>query len=194
MSSRAWSVRAAALVGAGALALHHLRYAIAYRSHADEALTTQGHAYLAEITPAVGALLVLALGSCLRRVATGRGTLPDRLSFGRLWAICASCLSGIHFLQEWVESLLCSGHPGGLAGLVEHGGAAAVLLAVAIGAFLALALRGAAAAVGLARRATSLVWRSAGPPGRVRLPGVCRPPLAGLAHFLAARGPPLASV
>jgi hypothetical protein len=186
MSPRAWSVRAAALIGAGALALHHLRYAISYRGHTDEALASQGHAYLADLMPAVGALLVLALGSLLRRAATGRGTLPDRLSFGRTWAICGSCLVSIHFLQEWLESLLCPGHPG-----VEHGGGAAVLLAMAIGVLIALALRGAATAARLARGATPLVLRPAAPPVRVRLPGVRGPALAGLAHFLAARGPPL---
>jgi hypothetical protein len=191
MSPRAWSVRAAGLIGAGALAVHHLRYAISYRGHTDEALASQGHAYLADLTPAVGALLVLALGSLLRRAATGRGTLPDRLSFGRTWAICGSCLVSIHFLQEWLESLLCPGHPGGVVGLVEHGGGAAVLLAMAIGVLIALALRGAATATRLARGATPLVLRPAAPPVRVRLPGVRGPALAGLAHFLAARGPPL---
>ena len=45
------SLRGAALMPAAALAVHQLRYALAFGDGAPQALSAQGHAYLTSIAP-----------------------------------------------------------------------------------------------------------------------------------------------
>jgi hypothetical protein len=97
----------------------------------------------------------------------------------------------IHLGQEWLESELFAGHPDAVSGLVGHHGWVAALLAVVLGALVAVALRGATAARDLApameriaawTAGTNRLHPRTGQPGAPEWLGRC----------LAARGPPAA--
>lgn len=158
MSSRAWRLRAATLVSAGALVVHELRYAVAYRGGSSQALAEQGHSYLGLLTPLVVVLALLALGGALWRAARGRTSPAPRLS--RLWPTLAGALAAIHFSQEWLEGLLASGHPSGVSGALTHGGPAALGFCVVVGGAAALALRRGAEPGELAPRAATRILRA----------------------------------
>ena len=65
----------------------------------------------------------------------------------------------IYTLQETIEGSLSPGHPGGTIGVYGNGGWTAVFLSLAIGALIALLLRGSQAVlIALA----GAVWRRAG--------------------------------
>jgi hypothetical protein len=197
MSPRGLRLRATALLAGAALALHQLRYLLAYGDHSQVALALQGHYYLALIGPVVIGLVVVAAGEFLVRLAHARRDQPERVVFPRtspLWALASGSLLAIYTIQESLEGQLEAGHPGGLAGSFGHGGWIAVLLAVALGALIALLLRGADAAIKLAARG-SKSWAAFGPaPVSIRPLPWRRPRLDVLASFLAGRGPPLTSV
>lgn len=197
MPSLGLRLRAVALLGAGALTVHQLRYLLVYGHSSSDALALQGHAYLVVLAPVVGMLVMLAAIEFLMRVAKARETfaaqalLPSPL---RLWMLASACLAVVYSVQEWVEGAMETGHPGGLVGIFGHGGWVAVLLSVAIGALIALALRGATAVIELVARAAHRRPRSK--PRRVLRPS-CRtlvPELDVLGLHLAARAPPLLSI
>ena len=183
------------LLPAGALVVHQLRYRIAYGSHASAQLAAQGHSYLDSFAPWLVLLLCLATGGFVARVAqafaTGRPT-ERRRSFGAVWIASSCLLTAIYGVQEFLEGLVAAGHPTGLAGIVGHGGWWAGVVAVGVGAVIALLLQVATAVVdavarsgGRRRRAgVGLRHRDAG--ASVSLVGP-RP----LAAAGAGRAPPL---
>jgi hypothetical protein len=138
------------LLPAGAYLVHQLRYRIAYGSHARAQLAAQGHSYLDSFAPWLVLLLCLAVGSFVaslaQAAATGRGA-PRRRSFGSLWAAATFGLFGVYTVQELLEGFFAAGHPGGLAGIVGHGGWWAAVVAVVVGGMIALLLHAADAAV-----------------------------------------------
>jgi hypothetical protein len=160
----------AALLAAGALGLHELRYLISWGSSADTALERHGHAYLGVAAPLVAALLAIALAQLVLRLARPRAsTAPAR---GKLWLGAGVALLAIYASQETLEGLLAGGHPGGLAGVFGHGGLVALPLAFVIGGLTALAERSVRTALAA--------------PASVRMPGVLSFPRA-----LSARRPTL---
>ena len=194
MTSVAWRFRLAALLAAGALAVHELRYALAYGDHAGREAAAQGHAYLSLLVPVVVLAALFAAASALRRLAVdpASGGRPHR--FARLWLGCAVVLAAAFCGQELAEGWLAAGHPAGVAGVLEHGGWIGLATAPVVGALIALALRGARAAV--EPRAAAARWHPRLAP--VAAPGppsdVFRPSPDPLARFLAGRGPPHPSV
>jgi hypothetical protein len=191
-------LRSCVLLAAGALGLHQLRYALAFGGGAGHALRAQGHAYLGPVTAAVVAGLILALAVGLQRLAAGTAGAAATHRLARLWTAAGAALLAIYAAQESIEGALAPGHPAGLAALTAHGGWIAVPLAAALGLVIALALRGARAAVetvaAVARRlsprrasarAAALLLAPAATPVRRR-----RPVLAAAA---AGRAPPRAS-
>src|SRR5438067_5643427 len=120
MPSLGLRLRAVALLGVGALAVHQLRYLLAYGHSSSNALALQGHAYLVVLAPVVGVLVMLASIELLMRVAMPRKTpaaealLPSPL---RLWMLASACLAAVYSVQEWLEGAAEAGHPGGLAGV-----------------------------------------------------------------------------
>jgi hypothetical protein len=190
MTSRAWMIRLAALMGAGTFAVHQARYALGYREEASGALAAQGHAYLIAVGPLVAGAVMLALAALIRRVARGGAAAPA-LSLQRLWASTTLALVAIYVVQESVEGALAAHHPAGAAGVLGHGGWVAVPLAVAAGLAIALAMRGASAAtdLGAARRP----WRAPLPTAPRAEAGARATvaPRSGAALAHAARGPPL---
>ena len=188
MRSRAFI---AVLVGAGALALHELRYLVIYHHEAHEALAVDGHDYLALVTPLVAAAMALSLAPLLRRWAGGHDAVSGPAWSGRrLWAGATVCLLAVYVAQEWLEGLLIAEHPAGLAGVFGAGGWSAVLLAALLGALVSLAAR----ATGLAAAGvTSGALRRTPLPRPLLIPlpiGPDGPPADAVASFLAGRGPP----
>jgi hypothetical protein len=184
-------VRAAALISAGAIGVHDLRYLIAYRGSAAHELSVQGHGYLRFVTPLVVGVLILLLADFAGRLfRTGDASRP--LSTRRLWPLLAATLVLIYACQEWVEGMVAEGHPGGIAGVFGSGGWVALPLALVVGLLIALALRVAEATVTpapLARMSLRLRPLVAIAAASVWCPTLGR----RLARRLAPRGPPLAA-
>jgi hypothetical protein len=189
------TVRAAALMAAAALVLHELRYLLGYESGAGHALEQQGHGYLSFAGVVVALLLTLATAQLLARVA--RAWRDGRVesqphSLGVAWAAAATGLVLIYSCQELLEGLLSAGHPDGLAGVIDHGGAWVVPLATVLGGIVALLLHGAVAAVraaaaaGARRRAAHRPRPQERPRWRHVFPSA-----SPIARHLAGRAPPL---
>ena len=194
MTSGSWRFRLAALLAAGALAVHELRYALAYGPDADHASGQQGHAYLSVLVPLVVLAALFAAAHALARVARGQNGGERTRRLARLWLVCAATLAVAYCGQELLEGWLTSGHPAGVAGVLGHGGWIGLTVAPLVGGLIALALRGAAAASEPA--ATAGGWRTGGLPAPVVASAapvfaLARDPIA---RFLAGRGPPLTSV
>jgi hypothetical protein len=167
----------AALMGAGAFAVHQLRYALSYGREVG------GHGYLVPVgAVAVGALL-FAFAVVLGRVARRAHETAPRMR--RLWAGTTVALIVVYCVQESIEGLVT----GSVPGMFEHHGWVAVPLAAAVGLAIALIMRAAAAATEL-RAGAAL--RPAAPiaPLDVVLPPWAPASTRASARHLAARGPP----
>jgi hypothetical protein len=143
VSPRAWlTLRAVALVGAGALAVHELRYALAFSGHGEAEQASSGHAYLAVLAPLALVALAVAAALGVRALARRPGRTATGPRFTRAWAAASVALAAVYSAQELAEGALAPGHASGLAALVGDGGWIAFPLALAIGALVAAALRG----------------------------------------------------
>ncbi len=124
------------LIPAASLVVHQLRYTLAYGSRANAELTAQGHSYLYSLTPWFVFALGIGLALFLRRAAlvlrTGDAGVSSRRSSLTVWLLAWVGLVAIYALQELLEELLASGHPGGFAGVFGHGGFWAVPVAAAV--------------------------------------------------------------
>jgi hypothetical protein len=184
-----------ALMPAGALAVHELRYLLAYGPHASAALQQQGHAYLHSLIPWIVLSLGLVLGGFAR--ALGRAWSGQRswsryaISFTGLWLVCTVSLLVIYAGQETLEALFATGHPGGWVGIVGFGGWWAVPASLCVGLVLAAAYHGArwvlAATARRVRRRRAIT--GAAPRARV-VSRVTAPRLAPVAGGWSGRGPP----
>jgi hypothetical protein len=141
------SLARGALVPVGALAVHQLRYWLAFGSNATVELRVQGHSYLHSVVPWIVLLIAISAGVFLRalgRALGGRCSLPRHtLSLAALWLVCAACLVAIYVCQEFLEGLFATGHPGGLDGIFGYGGWWSVPAALAVGLVLAAVFYGA---------------------------------------------------
>jgi hypothetical protein len=181
------------LFPAAAFAVHQLRYQLTYGSRTGAALAAQGHGYQNSLAPWVVVLLAVGLGSFLARfarAAAGREDVRRRRSFAGLFVLSSVLLLATYSLQEWLESVFVSGHPGGLAGIFGHGGWWAVPLALAAGlavaALLALASAAVEAVTQLSQR--RVLVAPGQPQPRISLPGGSRSSVLG--RGLAGRAPP----
>jgi hypothetical protein len=187
--------RTAALIVLGALAVHELRYLLAYGSGAHDQLALQGHAYLLQALPVLVGFAVAALAARILRAALHRaGPRPAPGASPVPPLLYAISIFTVFALQETGEGLLSSGHPAGLEAVFGAGAWVAIPLAVLVGALCSL-LDG-----GLARL-ESLVAGAVHDPPRARAPrchGAATSrvavPLASLplAFGLARRPPPSA--
>jgi len=180
------SLRAAALLAAGSLVVHELRFMAGYGS--DGAVS--GHGYLAWLAPLVALALAAGCGAWLSRIGRGDGHHRRTLT----WLGATASLLVTYTAQETIEALAAPGHPGPLA----HGGWIAAPLALAVGGAIALMLRGARAAdraAAVAARPWSpltAAWTAALDFARpAAAPLAPRPRV--LARRLAGRAPPVAS-
>jgi hypothetical protein len=187
--------RSAALIALAALAVHQLRYLLAFGSDAHTELLRQGHAYLFQSLPVLIGFGLSAIAAGLLR-AVLRGPAGTAIESHRLRALLyASSIAAVFAVQETAEGLLFAGHASGIAAVFAAGGWLALPLAMLFGGLCA-ALDG-----GLAKL-ESLVARSELRRPRPRAPRRHRAtssraavPLASLplAFGLARRPPPLAS-
>jgi len=191
MGSGALGLRASALLGVGALALHQGRYLVGYGDDAGRALAVHGHSYLTVATTLVVLACVVALGGFLATIARGDVKRRAAPALWRVAAVAAGALLAIYCMQEVLEGIVAAGHPSGAAGVWGAGGWSAVPLAAAVGMVIALLLRGAEAV--LARLADRRAGGRPRPAAIALRPSprvaVVRP--AGLARHLASRAPPL---
>jgi hypothetical protein len=182
----------AALMGAGTFGVHQMRFALPIGHGPGGSQTFGGHRYLVAVAPLLAGVLLLALAAGLARLA--RGVPEPAPRFRRLWAGASGSLFAVYCAQESIEGMLTAGHPGGVAGVLGHGGWVALPLAIAIGLAIALAMRGAALATALV--AARAPW--AVPPPVAALRFLLPPPAPrrteACARHLAARGPPAISV
>jgi hypothetical protein len=188
----AFRLRCFALLGAGALALHELRYLIAYGGDAGRALDEQGHGYLGTVAALVAVAVVASAATLVAALVRGRGPAARPRSWRVRWLGASGALLAIYAAQELAEGMLASGHPEGLVGVAGHGGWIAVALAAVLGAAVAALLRGAEVALerfgGAARAPRPRPPRIALP----RAPLAVRPrPAGALARPGAGRAPPL---
>jgi hypothetical protein len=181
------------LVPAAALAVHQIRYSLAYGSKANAQLATQGHSYLHSLAP--WTVLALGIGATLflRRVAralvSSDAGRPRGRSFAALWSLSGVGLLAVYSVQETLESFLSSGHPGGVAGVFGHGGLWAVPASAAVGLVVALVLLAGRVVLDVATRFTPKLPRLRPLPGVFPagvLPALARP----LARSAAGRAPP----
>jgi hypothetical protein len=181
------SLRAGAMLAAGSLAVHELRFLAGYGGEG----AVGGHSYLDWAAPLVALVLAAVCGVWLARV--GRATGAQSRS-ALTWLGASTVLIATYVVQETIEGLTSPGHPG----LLAHGGWIVIPAALAVGALVAAMLRGAQAAddaAAVAARPWSpltlafpAATTSAVPAVAPRAP---RPRI--LARRLAGRGPPLAS-
>lgn len=193
MTSMAWRLRFTTLLAVGALSVHELRYLLAFGRHGERAAADHGHAYLSILTPVIAVVAAIAAVQLLFWLACRPGVEVAVPRVGRLWVTASVVLIAAYSIQEWAEGTLVSGHAAGVMGLVGHGGWMAFVLAIAVGALIALAVRGVAAAA--SRRCNPRAWfASAQPiPRSVSLLAWRRSRVEVLACHLASRAPPLTS-
>ena len=181
-------LRTTALLSAGALVVHELRYRLAFGDDAPTALSATGHGYLAFVTPVVVLVGLLGVASIVDRLGRGDGSRAARRR--SIWLTLAAALLGVFSLQELLEGVFATGHADGLAGVFGQGGwlAAPVSMAVA-GAVLAFVhVAEHAPLAGVATRLSRLLRLDS--PVSIPRPTVSR---AGrpLARHLAGRAPPV---
>jgi hypothetical protein len=183
------------LVPPAAFAVHQLRYWLAFGSRAGVELERQGHAYLHSVVPWLVLLIAIAVGAFLRAlglaVGGARSESRRRVSFVGLWLLCSASLVAIFMSQEFLEGLLATGHPGGLAGIFGFGGWWSVPAAAAVGFVLAAAFHGARWVLGEVAERRRQDRSAAGAPAKAWRPRelfVSR--LAPLVGGWSGRGPP----
>jgi hypothetical protein len=170
----------------GALAVHKLRYVLGTR-HEDEHV----HAYLPWAVLIACALVALVLAEFAARavVAARRGGPKAPPPAGIRWLAVSGLLLAIFSAQEVAEQALTHGHVEFAHSVLADGGWTALPVALAIGAVIALLLRGARALLALVTRRRSTPRRPPEPSGR-RLSPRLRPLVPAIACNLAGRGPP----
>jgi uncharacterized membrane protein len=188
--------RAAVLVvPAAALAVHQLRYTLAYGSRADAELAAQGHSYLHSLVPwivlALGVALWSFLGRVVRAARTGETGPLSRASTATLWATTTAGLIAIYAVEEGLEELFAAGHPTGAAGIVGHGGWWAIPAAAAVSVLVVALLRVGRSVLRLAAGRTMRRSRPRTAAVRILVPRIVLTP-APLASAAAGRAPPTA--
>jgi hypothetical protein len=186
----------AAVVPAAAIAVHQLRYLLAFGGTASIELQRQGHSYLHSIAPWIAVALACAVGaflSALGRAMDGHTSAPRYgLSLVALWMVCAVSLVAIYSGQEFLEGLLATGHPAGLVGIFGYGGWWAIPAALCVGLVLAALLHGARWVLREVATRHAPITRSPSSPAAAlpRPAGISLPRLAPLALGWCGRGPP----
>lgn len=155
-----WTSRLApiTLMPAAALAVHQLRYFLAFGRGGSSELAETGHSYLHSLAPWLVLALALGAGAFLGRLGRAwrsgdaGSRSRSRLGLFGLWLTATVALVLIYASQEFLEGLFAAGHPAGLQGIFGDGGWLSLPAAAAIGAVVALLVRGGRAVIALAAR------------------------------------------
>lgn len=136
------ALRAAGLLLVGALAVHWLRYWLAYGSQAAAELHSQGHSYLVDLLPTLVAVgVAFVLSAAVLRLSAGRDRSLNDAPAGRGAVVYGLALFVVFAAQELSEGVLAPGHAAGLAGVFAEGGWLALPLSTLFGGALALVER-----------------------------------------------------
>jgi hypothetical protein len=188
-------IRLMALLAAGSMLVHELRFVAGYGSSYHQALAEQGHSYTTWLQALVLVLVAVAIMRfALSLLGARGGVVTERRTprFGRLWASASASLAVIYTVQEGLEGAFAPGHPSGLLGIYGHSGWTALFLSLAVGALIA-------AITWLAHHVVESVAARAAAPRQRRVPARLSwavpdtPPgrrLEVLAWNLAGRAPP----
>jgi hypothetical protein len=186
------SARSAALIALATLAVHQLRYLLAYGSGAHAEMARQGHAYLFGALPVLVAFAVATLAAGLLRAAVGAAPGRTAIAPPRSRALLYGfSIAAAFAVQESTEGLLFAGHASGLAAVFGGGGWTALPLALVFGGLCALLDGGLARLESLVAPATPAAVlprapRLRGAPVAQASPSLTSSPLA----FGLARRPP----
>jgi hypothetical protein len=172
-------LRGALLTPLAVLAVHQLRYDLAFGSGAGRELAREGHGYLSSVEPFALLGVAIAVGTFLGALAQARratGATSDARvpRFAALWPLCAATVLAIFCAQELIEGALSPGHPAGSAAILAHGGWIAVPLAALAGSALAATLAVSERLIALAARA----WNACSYGRAFRIVGPRSAPLA----------------
>jgi len=155
--------RSAALIALAALAVHQLRYLLAYGSDAHTELLRQGHAYLFQSLPVLIGFGLSAIAASLVR-AVLRGPAGTAIESRRLRALLyATSIAAVFAVQETAEGLLFAGHASGIAAVFAAGGWLVLPLAMLFGALCAALDGGLAKLESLVARVESRLPRPRAP-------------------------------
>jgi hypothetical protein len=182
------------LFPAAVLAVHQLRYLIAFGSHAGSALSARGDRYVATAAVVAATLLVISLGVGLARLVVawrGRGDLDfAQAPWWLVWlGLTVLLLAGFCAL-EGLEVALEPHHTGGLVGIFADGGLWALPAAAFVGAVMTLLGHGGRALLVIAARRRITRRASVSAP-RHRGASRCAPRRRPMASCAAGRAPPL---
>jgi hypothetical protein len=189
-------VARAALMPVAALAVHELRFVLAFGGHAGVELQRQGHSYLHSLAPWIVLLLAASVGGflwVLGRALWGHRSLPRyTLSLAGLWLACSAALVAIFVAQELLEGLFATGHPRGLAGIFGYSGWWSIPASVCVGLVVAIVFHGARWLLDeVARRRSRPGLLRSRPAVAVPVPrNALLPRLLPLAEGRSGRGPP----
>ena len=184
-------LRPLALLAAASIAVHDLRYLLAFGNDAGHVLADQGHAYMATVSPLVGVLLTVGFARLLLGAAAGgrRGQV-SAIRARRVWPLAALALLTIFSVQELLEGMFATGHPSGWTGVFGNGGWLAIALSLALGGVVALAMRVAKRLEAGAQLVRAPRWLAATPHVCTLLGAEPHITRRLLAEHLAGRGPP----
>ena len=157
------TLRCAALLLLGAIAVHWLQYLGAYGQDAAAELHRQGHGYLVELLPSLLAVAsALLTSAALMRVVR---PFDERSSSGALtrpWLAYTGALLAIFGAQELSEAFLTPGHVTGVEAVLGSSGWLAVPLAAAVAWLIVLVerllVRGEASLAALIRAKQARPW------------------------------------
>jgi hypothetical protein len=190
------SLGRAALVPGAALAVHQLRFVLAFGGGAGVQLTRSGHSYLHSMVPWIVLLIGVAVGAFLwalgGALAGQRSVSRFTLSLAALWMVCSASLVAIFATQEFLEGLFATGHPAGLVGIFGYGGWWSIPAALCVGLVLAAVFHGARWVLDeVAQRRNAVPAAAAARPATLARPrDALLPRLSPLAEGWSGRGPP----
>ncbi len=131
---------------AGVLAVHQLRYLLAFGSHAGSELSARGDHYVASAAACTAVLLVALFGRwCLRLAAARRGNAHVASARAPLWLLwlALTCALIVGFCAlEVLEIALEPHRSGGVSAIFGYGGWWSLPAAAAVAAVLALVAGG----------------------------------------------------
>jgi len=179
-----------------AIAVHQMRFFLAYGDGGRRELAETGHSYLHSVTPWIVLVFAIGIGGFLQRLSHAwrdgheAGAGRARRSLLRLWLTASAALILIYAGQEALEGLLSSGHAEGIAGIFGDGGWWAVPAALAVAGGLMLLIHGGRAAIRLAARLGGRRARRHATSSAPRPAAVLIVPASPLARCAPGRAPP----
>jgi hypothetical protein len=191
------TLRSAALLLLGAIAVHWLQYLGAYGHDAAAELHRQGHGYLVELIPSLlAAAFALLTSAALIRILRPFDERPRSGALTGTWVAYTAALLAIFAGQELSEGVLTPGHATGMEAILGSGGWMAAPLAAAVAWLIALVDRvlgraeaSLAVLIG-AKQACVRAHRAANPQKPDSGPSIVALELGALAFGLARRPPP----